>query len=156
MEMTMKIPTDFRDLLYEFKSANVEFLIVGAFALAAHGLPRFTGDIDLYYRATTDNAERILIALRRFGILSSDVDKDLLLQPEAVLFFGHPPVRIDLLNDIDGVSFEHAWENRDYKQLGDIEVPVLSLKHLAINKEASGRAKDSADLILIRQLMEDL
>lgn len=137
---------DFAAILSELIAANADFLVVGAFAVAAHGNPRSTGDIDIWVRPSHDNAERVLHALRAFGAPLFDLTLDDLTNEQTVFQMGVAPVRIDILCGIDGVDFEGAWRRRESGRLGDLVVPVLSLVDLAANKRAAGRPKDLVDL----------
>lgn len=138
--------SDFRDLLLEFNAAGVEFLVVGAHALAAHGHVRATKDLDLWIRPSDTNAPRVLAALTRFGAPLHDLSVTDLSRPGLVFQIGIPPVRIDLITAIDGVLFEDAWPDRMEAVFGTVKVPVLSRHHLIANKSASGRLQDLADI----------
>jgi hypothetical protein len=152
----MQLNADFRDLLSELNSENVDYLIVGAYAMGVHGMPRYTGDIDILYRPTPENVSGVLRALRSFGYTSLDITPEALLQPDTVMYLGHPPARIDLLNAISGVTFDEAWDTKVTTNLGGIETSVLSLSALAKNKKSTGRTKDLVDLELIEKRLESL
>jgi len=137
---------DFAEILSELSAAGAEYIIVGAFAVAAHGNPRSTGDIDIWVRPTRENAERVLRALRAFGAPLFDLTVDDLVDEQTVFQIGVAPVRIDILAGIDGVSFDEAWARRVLATLGTSQAPVLSLVDLAANKRAAGRPKDLVDL----------
>ncbi len=137
---------DFRDLLAEFIAAGVEFLVVGAHALAAHGHVRATKDLDLWVRPSSENAARTMAALSRFGTPLHDLAETDLSRPGLIFQIGVPPVRIDVITAIDGVSFDEAWPERIEATFGDQVVPVLSRRHLLANKKASGRLQDLADI----------
>jgi hypothetical protein len=139
----------FAEILSELSAAGVEYLIVGAYALAAHGNPRATGDIDIWVRPTRDNAARVLRALRAFGAPLFDLSVDDLVNEQTVFQMGVAPMRIDILCGIDGVGFDEAWPRRVPALLGSSTEPVLSLIDLANNKRAAGRPKDLADLAWI-------
>src|SRR6476646_7633062 len=121
---------DFHDILSEFAASSVEFLLVGAYALASHGLPRATGDIDLWVRCSPENAQRIMAALARFGAPLADVTEQDFSSPGIVLQIGLAPRRIDLLTAIDGVEFEEAWRDRVEVAIDHLTVPVISREHL--------------------------
>lgn len=123
---------------------------MGAYALAAHGFVRATGDIDLWVRPAPQNAERVLRALRRFGAPPSDVSEQDLVEPDIVFQIGVAPRRIDILTTIDGVTFGEAWAARDVVEVEGIGVPVISRAHLAKNKEATGRPQDLGDAAWLR------
>jgi hypothetical protein len=140
---------DFADMLSALSAAGVEFLIVGAHALAAHGVPRATGDLDIWVRPTADNAERTLLALGSFGVPLGDLSIEDLTQADTVFQIGLPPARIDILSGITGVSFDEAWSRRILVRVGQFEVPVLSKVDFVTNKQALGRPKDLADMALL-------
>jgi hypothetical protein len=137
---------DFRDVLSAFSDAGVEYLLVGAYALAAHGLVRGTGDIDLWVRATTENAARVHQALLAFGAPAEQLSVEDFTRPDRVVQLGVPPLRVDILTAITGVEFSEAWEGRMMVELDGLEVPVLSRGHLTANKQAANRPKDRLDL----------
>lgn len=137
---------DYRDILSAFENADVEYLLVGAYALAAHGQPRATGDIDLWVRPTRENAHRIIEALITFGAPVTDIGPEDFEQHDVVFQIGVSPRRIDILTSIDGVDFNAAWADRLELELEGIMVPVISREHFIQNKRAMGRAQDQADI----------
>jgi hypothetical protein len=141
--------SDFAEILSALSAAGVEFLIVGAHALAAHGVPRATGDLDIWIRPTPDNAARTLRALATFGAPLSDLSVEDLTKPDTVFQMGVPPSRIDILSGITGVNFADAWDRRVTVQLTEGEVAVLSRADFIANKAAVGRPKDLADMALL-------
>ncbi|HEX7702713.1 MAG TPA: nucleotidyl transferase AbiEii/AbiGii toxin family protein [Kofleriaceae bacterium] len=145
---------DFAEILSALSAAGAEYIVVGAFAVAAHGNPRATGDIDIWVRPTRENAERVLQALRAFGAPLFDLTIDDLVDEQTVFQIGVAPVRIDILAGIDGVEFEDAWPRRLMAALGNESAPVLSLVDLAANKRAAGRPKDLVDLAWIESELE--
>lgn len=136
---------DFRDLLHALSDHDVRFLVVGAYALAVHGHPRATGDIDLWIEPTPDNATRVYRALQAFGAPLLDLSEADLATPGVVFQMGLPPRRIDILTRVSGVEFDVAWQARVESRFGDIAVPVIGFEHLIINKRATGRPKDLVD-----------
>jgi hypothetical protein len=136
---------DFRDLLAEFNAHGAEYMIVGAHALAAHGHIRATKDLDVWLRPEPANARRVLRALKAFGAPLQDLTEEDLVQPGLVFQIGVPPVRIDLVTSIDGVSFSEAWLARVQTVFADQTVAVLSREHLIRNKRSTGRTQDLAD-----------
>lgn len=128
------------------KDEEVEFLIVGAYALAAHGFPRATGDLDIWVKNSLDNAEKVMRALVRFGAATSNLSATDFTAPDMIIQFGVEPCRIDLLTSIDGVSFDEAWPGRVRITINDLEIDVLSKEHLLQNKLAAGRDKDQGDI----------
>lgn len=141
---------DFVEMLAALSAAGVEFLVVGAYALAAHGLPRATGDIDIWVRPTRENAERVLRAVRNFGAPLFDLTIEDLMRSDTAFQIGVAPNRIDLLTGITAVGFEAAWPNRLTVTIDDQTVPVIGLADLIRNKAATGRPQDQADLIWLR------
>jgi hypothetical protein len=152
--MTLRgLNEDFRDLLVLFADAGVEFLIVGAYALAFHGVPRASGDIDLLVRPSPDNAQRAFDALTRFGapLASAGVTAAHLARPGMVYQIGLPPRRIDILTQITGVTFDEAWASRTTAEVEGRSVAFISRTALVANKEATGRLKDKADAARLRR-----
>lgn len=137
---------DFRDLLAEFNARGVEFIIVGAHALAAHGLVRATKDLDVWVRPDTDNAKRVIAALESFGAPLHDLTVEDLSTPGLIFQIGVEPIRIDVITAIDGVEFSNAWAERVLAKFADQDAAVLSRNHLLINKRASGRDQDLLDV----------
>jgi hypothetical protein len=146
------VSPDFRDLLSAFNAQSVEFLVVGAHALAAHGYVRATGDLDVWVRPAPDNARRVIAALDSFGAPLEDLTIEDLTRPGTVFQIGVAPIRIDVLTDIDGVGFDEAWADRITARFLDVSVPVLSAAHLIKNKRTVGRAQDVADVEWLEKL----
>jgi hypothetical protein len=137
---------DFVEMLSAFAEAGVEYLVVGAHALAVHARPRATGDLDLWVRPSPENAARVLTALRGFGAPLADIEPTDFHLPDRVVQLGVVPNRIDLLTGITGVSFEQAWPRRLEVPLAGLVVPILGREDLITNKRATGRSQDRADL----------
>lgn len=147
---------DYRDLLAAFNDYGVEYLVVGAHAMATHGYVRATKDMDVWVRTTPANADNVLRALVDFGAPLQDLTASDLCSPGTIFQIGVEPIRIDLLTMIDGVSFEDAWAHKMENRFADQRAFVLSLNHLIQNKRASGRMQDLVDLnklIEIRDVM---
>ena len=142
----MEVQPDFREFLASLNAAGVEYVIVGAYALAVHGAPRNTIDLDVYLNPTRENARRFLVALDRFGFGSLGVRVDDLTLRDRILQLGRAPVRIDVMTSISGVSWKTAWRGRVMGQYGPVAVPFLGRAQLVANKRASGRAKDLGDV----------
>lgn len=136
---------DFLDILSVFSEEDVEYLLVGAYALAAHGQVRATGDIDLWVRGTANNAARIMKALARFGAPLHQIEARDFETPGTVFQIGVAPRRVDILTSIDAVEFEEAWPSREEVEVAGLKVPVIGRRHLLQNKRATGRPKDLAD-----------
>ena len=137
---------DFKELLLAFNAHNVEYLIVGAHALAAHGHVRATKDLDLWVRPEESNAQKVLGALSDFGAPLSGLTVDDLSRKETIFEIGLPPIRIDVITNIDGVEFEDAWPDRLETVFGGVPAFVISRYHLIRNKKASARLQDLADV----------
>ena len=137
---------DFVDLLRAFAAAEVRCLIVGAYALAHHGRPRATGDLDVWIDPTPANAARVLRALAEFGAPLQDLREDDFSRPGIVFQIGLPPGRIDILTDLTGLSFEEAWAHREPGKFGDLTVDFIGRDAFIRNKRATGRMKDLGDI----------
>lgn len=142
---------DYAEMLSALAAAEADFLVVGAYAVAGHGVPRATGDIDLWVRPSVDNAARVWRALERFGAPRSRLAPESFAQPDVVYQIGLPPNRIDILTSIDGVEFEAAWQERVPCVVDGIEFCMLSLRHLLMNKRATGRPQDLADIARLQE-----
>lgn len=145
---------DFRDLLVLLVDHGVEFVIVGAYALAFHGAPRASGDIDLFVKPSSGNAQRVFDALVRFGapLESAGVTAADFSQPGTLYQIGLPPRRIDLLTEISGLTFDEAWESRTTADVDGRTVSFIGREALLKNKQASGRLKDLADVARLRRV----
>ncbi len=144
---------DYKDLLKLFNEGNVEYMVVGAYAMAAHGIVRATGDMDLFVRPDPANAERVYVALRRFGAPLTKITPSDFSTPGIVYQIGVIPCRIIILNQIDGVPYESA--HTIIKNIEGIPVPFIDLTSLRRNKRSTGRPKDQSDLELLRTLGDD-
>ena len=142
----MNVEKDFRDLFALFNEHNVEYLIVGGYALAFHGAPRYTGDIDIYVKPDVYNAQRVMRALTEFGFGSLELSTSDFEKTDMVVQLGVPPVRIDILTSISGVSWEDAYGGRSEGTYGDVTVYYIGRKEFIANKRAIGRKQDLADL----------
>ena len=141
-----KIPQDFKELLELLNSHKVEYLVVGSYALAFHGAPRFTGDIDLFVKPEGANAKRILSVLDEFGFGSLNFSESDFTSPDNIVQLGVPPVRIDIMTSLTGVSWEKAEAGKMRGSCGETIVSFISKKDLIANKKALGRSKDLADI----------
>jgi len=139
---------DFKELLALLTASGARFLVVGAHALAVHGVPRATGDLDIWIDRDPANVEKVWGALQRFGapMEALGFSRSDLTAPSTVVQIGLPPRRIDLLTDLTGVDFESAWRSRASFSVQNASVPFLSREDLLRNKRATGRARDMADL----------
>jgi len=139
---------DFHDLLRELVNADVRFLVVGAHALSVHGIPRATGDLDVWVQRSPENAKAVVSALAAFGAPLGDLQVSVedFVRPDVIAQLGLAPYRIDVMTSISGVDFDEAWAERVDGEIEGVHVPVLGLKAFVRNKRASGRTKDVADL----------
>ncbi|MEK7703033.1 MAG: hypothetical protein AAB317_03635 [Nitrospirota bacterium] len=151
----METQKDFKELLALFAANKVDYLIVGAHALAYYGAPRYTGDIDLFVRPDRDNAKRVLRALHDFGFDAVDLSVEDFSLPDQVVQLGVPPVRIDILTSITGVTWDAAAASRVEGRYGDLAVYYLGKGEFVLNKRATGRKKDLADLEAIGDPLAD-
>ena len=142
----MNLEEDLREFVELLNALNVRYLVVGAFAVAYHGRPRYTGDIDLFIDRSYDNAERLVDVIQRFGFRDLNLSVDDFLKEDQVVQLGISPNRIDLLTFLSGVSFEEAWATREHGEINGLKVPFISKQLLKRNKAAAGRVQDLADL----------
>ena len=142
----MEIQQDFNELLKLFNAHKVEYIIVGGYALAFHGAPRYTGDIDILIKSDDDNAQRVLSALEEFGFGSIGLTKSDFLSPDKVVQLGVPPVRVDIITSISGVTWEEAVSGRVQGKYGNTSVYYIGRDQFIENKRTIGRKKELADL----------
>jgi hypothetical protein len=143
---------DFSDMLSALSDEGVEYLLIGAYAMAVHGVPRATGDIDVWVRPSPDNADRVLRALARFGAPVGSLRADDLTEAGTVFQVGVAPNRVELLTGIDGVTFEDAWTRRENPAIDGLTFAVIGREDLIRNKRATGRARDLADAEQLEEL----
>ncbi len=137
---------DYRDMLSALNEVGAEFLLVGAYALAAHGRPRATGDMDIWVRSTRGNADKVMVALARFGASVQDLTSADLATSGTVFQIGVAPRRIDILTSIQAVDFDEAWQHRLQVDIEGLTVPVIGREELLKNKKAVARPQDLADV----------
>ena len=137
---------DFKEFLSLLNARRVEYLVVGGYALAAHGHRRYAGDMDLWFNPTKPNIAALLTALDDFGFWALGVAPEDLRKAESVVQLGYPPSRIDLLSSIDGVRFSDCFNERMVLTLDQIDIPFINVRDFRINKFAVGRQKDLADI----------
>lgn len=147
----MVLHQDYKELLKLLNENNVEYLVVGSFALAFHGNPRNTGDIDIWIRISKENAAKTIKSFDEFGVSSIGYKKEDLLEEDTVIQIGVPPVRVYFLTSISGVNFEEAYKNKEAIIIDGNEVFYLSKSDFINNKKASGRLKDLADIEAITE-----
>lgn len=136
---------DFLDMLTALNAAAVKYLLVGAHALAWHGRPRATGDLDIWIEASPENAQRVMQALEAFGAPLVDIQAADFAQAGMFYRFGQPPLRIEILTTLSGLSFEEAWRHREHGNFGPVPIEVIGLADFIRNKRASGRPQDLVD-----------
>lgn len=144
--MEIELPRDFKEFLKLLNDKNAEYLLIGVYAVGYHGYPRATNDIDVWVAVKPDNAERIVAALREFGFAASELSTTMFLQENQIIRLGVPPMRIEILTGISGVTFDECYAQRIADVIDGVPVNIINLHHLKINKQASGRHRDLDDL----------
>lgn len=142
----MNLPRDFQDIIRLLNEKSVEFLLIGGYALAFHGYPRFTGDLDILVKPSRQNAKKILDALGQFGMASLELTEEDFIKEDSVIQIGVSPLRIDFLTSVSGVHIDDLFKNAIEIQLEDVSTRMISRGDLIKNKRASGRMKDLADI----------
>lgn len=137
---------DFREFIESLNLNEVRYLVLGGYALAFHGHPRYTKDLDIWLELSPSNAEKTMIALGEFGFSGLDLSAKDFLIDGMVVQLGYPPNRIDLINSPDGVNFEECWERKVVIDLDGLAVPIIDIENFKKNKRASSRPQDLADL----------
>jgi predicted nucleotidyltransferase len=147
----MKLHHDIREFIELCLLQKVEFLLVGGYALAFHGAPRFTEDIDFMVLVSPDNADKLFHVLTEFGFGDVGITRDDFLEAGQVIQLGRAPHRIDILTGISGITWQEAWASRTQVDLDGLEIQVIGKAELIRNKQATGRPQDLADLARLRQ-----
>lgn len=142
----MQLDPDFREFVESFNEHEVRYLVVGGYALAAHGLPRATGDFDAWVWIGGDNAERVLAALTAFGFGSLGLEVADFDRADSIVQLGYPPYRIDILTSIDGVEFDDAWSRRLSVEADGLALEIIGREDLVRNKVVADRPQDRADV----------
>ena len=142
----MEVQPDFKDVLELFNVHRVKYIIVGGYALAFYGAPRYTGDIDILIKPDSKNAQRVLSALDDFGFGSIGLAVEDFENSDRVVQLGVPPVRIDIMTSLSGVSWEEAYSNSEEGEYGGVPVKYIGQKQFILNKRATGRQRDLSDL----------
>lgn len=151
----LQLPQDFADLLVCLNEEAVEYMVVGGYAVMAHGYIRATEDLDVWVRATADNAARVLTAMQAFGMppgLSADVLARVEGSPPTGFRFGRRPLAVDLITSVAGVSFDEVWPDTVVRQFAGVPARVIGRAGLLKNKRASGRPRDIADIVALEAL----
>jgi predicted nucleotidyltransferase len=145
------LSNDLREFIRLLNTKNVRYVIVGAWALAFHGRPRYTGDLDIFVARDDENVDKLLAVMIDFGFGAAGITRDDLSRPDYVIQLGRAPNRIDLLTGISGVRFEDAWNSREPGDISGTAVNFLSRDLLITNKLAANRAKDRADVEVLQK-----
>lgn len=145
------LSSDLREFIRLLNTKSVKYVIVGAWALAFHGRPRYTGDIDIFVAREQDNADRLMDVIEAFGFGQIGIKRDDFLQVDHVVQLGRAPNRIDLLTGISGVTFDEAWQSREHGNLSNLAVVFIARDLLIKNKRAANRDKDQADIKLLER-----
>src|SRR6266446_109667 len=144
--MDLELPNDFKEFLKLLRAHDVKYLLIGGYAVAIHGYVRSTNDIGFWVAKAPDNADRVVKLLKEFGFDMPELSRDLFLKRDQIVRMGVEPVRVEVTTTIYGVEVEDCYPGRVETTLNDLPVTVINLRDLRINKEASGRLKDLADL----------
>ncbi len=148
--MEMQLPEDFKEFLRLLNSNEVEYLLIGGFAVGYYGYPRATNDIDVWVARTETNSRKIVSTLEEFGFGTPELKPELFLMPDRIVRMGVPPMRVEVLTSISGVEFEPCYQARVQGELDGVPVDLIGLDDLKTNKRASGRYKDLDDLEQLR------
>lgn len=137
---------DFREFVELLISHEAEYLIVGGYAVGFHGHPRYTGDLDIWLNPTRENAEKVLACVNEFGFASYGLTRNDFMKEGNIVQLGYPPLRIDLLTHIDGVTFSECYENKAQVEIEGLLVNFIGYDDLLKNKKESGRLRDLDDI----------
>ncbi len=148
----MALQKDLREFIELLNSNEAEYVIIGAHALAFHGVPRYTGDLDIAVRVSAANAAKLAQAVTEFGFAETGLSEKDFLVPDQIIQLGRPPNRVDILNSLSGITFEELWSGRIRTTLDGVSVNMISKEHLIQNKRAVGRPQDLADVKKLEQL----
>lgn len=143
---TIRLARDFKEFLQLLRSAKIEYLLVGGYAVGYYGHPRATGDLDIWVAVHDRNVEALVRVLRDFGFDVPELDESLFKQPRRVIRMGVPPVRIEILTGIDGVEFSQCYARRASAEIDGVDIDLISLQDLKTNKRAAGRHQDLDDI----------
>lgn len=150
----MILAKDFEDFVKLLNKFEAEYMVVGGYAMAFHGKPRYTGDLDIWINISESNAEKLVQVVEGFGLASLGFQKEDFLQPGYISQIGYPPLRIDILNSVDGITFNDAFQNMQKIIIeGDLEISYIGLNDLIQNKVASGRKQDIQDVKEIKKAL---
>ena len=144
--MALRLPDDFKDFLKLCTQKRVKYLLIGGYAVHYHGYPRSTGDMDIWIELSPSNAAKVVKAFHAFGYRAPDMHEELFLEKGAIVRMGNPPLRLEIVNEISGVTFARCYAARKRAIIDGIRVNLINLQHLKKNKKAAGRPKDLNDL----------
>ncbi len=147
----MTLEPDFEDFIELLNKHKIDYLVVGGYAMAFHGRPRYTGDLDIWINISESNANGMLVVLKEFGFSSLQFSKEDFLKENIINQIGYPPLRIDILTSIDGVSFYEAFLQKKIIKIENLEVAFIGLNQLIANKMASNRIQDQADIEALKR-----
>ena len=146
MDTPIRLPRDFKEFLKLLEASDVRYLLVGGYAVGFYGYPRPTGDLDIWVSNDGENAGKLVAVLREFGFASPELSANLFTLDKSIVRMGVPPFKLEIITHIDGVEFESCYQRRNVALIDSVQVSVISLGDLKINKRASGRPKDIDDL----------
>ena len=144
------LPPDFRDFLKLLNLRKIKYLLIGGYAVGYYGYPRATADMDIWTAISEENAKKMIMAIKDFGMNTPDLTESIFLKPGKIIRMGYPPIRIEVLTEISGVNFEQCYTRCKETKIDGIKVKIISFKDLLKNKKASGRHKDLNDLENLR------
>ncbi len=137
---------DFKELLKLLNGEKVEYLLVGGYAVGFYGYPRYTGDLDIWVKPSPENAQKVLVTLGKFGFSSLGLEAQDFREPGFVIQLGYPPVRIDIITELDNVIFDECYKRRLISKIEGVDVSIIGIDDLLLNKKATGRHKDLDDV----------
>jgi hypothetical protein len=144
--MEIRLPKDFKEFLRLLNANGVRYLLIGGYAVGFYGYPRATNDIDIFVAKDSENARRLVKTLTDFGFSPNELSNEIFTQEKSLVRMGVEPMKIEIANFISGIDFEDAYKDKNVGVIDEIEIDLISLQHLKINKKASGRYKDLNDL----------
>ena len=140
------LPADFKEFLKLLNEDDVRYLLIGGYAVGYHGYPRATADMDVWIAISPDNAAKMVAVFKRFGMMDPELTPDLFQEKGKIIRMGVPPMRIEVLTEIDGVDFDQCYRERLSTEIDEQDVQLISRRHLLLNNRASARHKDLADV----------
>ena len=144
--MELNLPPDFKEFLKLLNEKSIRYLLIGGYAVGYHGYPRATGDMDVWVAIHPENAQKMVAVLKEFGFDHPELTTELFLQKNKIIRMGHPPMRLEISTGISGVEFDECYASKIIDTIDGVEVNIIDLPHLKVNKKAAGRLKDLADL----------